>query len=373
MIAILSFISTCAAAWFLGQNELVRIIPGKLFPWVWLLPMLASVVIIMGVFEAFRRKCCNRMENELGQLKINHTDVPHLLSGFQHMQGKTGVSYAVRQYYMLRLYLRGIVRFAWQKEWRGCLAVDEECLEKVKADGGRHSEVAAAIIHNIRTTPNCTLREALQYGEAFLHEPQEHEVFQNVEAQIKKGTKPLQIIYAVAMGIGWGILLAKLTMGIQYNKSVGYLIGRCFIGLPFTLVMIGVLPMMMTKAIKDKLLVGEAQIANLLKRHQARISPELLAKADETLLTEQERHRILNAYFVDTMAFMGMALKLGEKTFLHHMVQTLREVQEETREKLRKAAVEERLKRISEVDSSSSSCGSCSSCGGCGGCGGCGD
>ncbi len=346
----------------LGMCEPLRKIQGTAYPFLWLLFLAVLLVVTYLVLAKRGERHRERLNTFIQELTITHTEIPHLIKPIYPMVNNG--------YYLLRLYLQGIIRFSSVQEMdedgsvmhKSQLTLDEARLETIKAQGGRHSTAAISMVRYIRDHAGCSISQVL--AAALLSSMEEDETHQKIAQMQEHAEQVTGIVLAAVLGLAWGLLLAKYNLGTMYHKNTGYLQFMLAVGVPAV------------PALWSWLLTGvhgedNTIIASAIRgKHYERpykISFDLIKKVNDTLPLELERNTILNSYFIDFNHLKALAIDTPEQTFMNSFAREYDKTLAAVEEAARKAA------EAARSDSSGcSSCGSCSSCGGCSGCGGCG-
>ena len=375
-MTIIVFLVTLAATGLLAQVEPLRAIQGEVFIVLWPVCSILLLGLALAILHEIVVQDTKAREQKIDKgITLNHTDMPHIFSAMHKSYGlkemENVIPGTVLYYYLLRLYLRGIVR--WDN---ANLYIDEARLEAVKAEGGRHSEVAAQMVKSIRRRVRCRFRcrisDAVEAGKNGSVEP--HEAVGDLRKGTKRSATMVKMVMAVLMGLVWGILAAKLCLGMTHGKPVGFLVIMILIGGPFSLVGVRCAVGM----IKPKAWIRDWSWADTaLRRSPHKISQEMMDHAAHTLPSEQERNILLNAFYVNPDGFIDLAYKTDGDGFLYQFAKEIKEANEKAqKEAERRRREAEQRRQNSQYDSgctSCTSCSSCSSCSSCGGCGGCGD
>ena len=359
-----AFFITFGVTGWLAACELLRKIPGTSYIFVWFVFLLTVLGIAFLCLCKVAERRTDALVERIGQMTITHTEIPHLI--------KPAYAFINSGYYLLRLYLQGIVRYSHkvEKDAEGeekvisVLNMDESRLSAIKEQGGRHSTAAINMVRYIRDHAGCSISQVL--AQTFTNQVDENEYRVEIAEAQKQSAAVTGLVLAVVLGLAWGLLLAKLRLGIANDKNVGFLVMLLFAG-------IIAVPLLWTWLMSEIHGDEDARIiAAIGHKHRERpwkISVDLIGKVNDTLPTELERNSILNAYYIDLYQLTKYAEQMSAYTFMYRFVTEYNLVLEACKEAARKAA------EAAAASSSSgcSSCGSCSSCGGCGGCGGCGD
>ena len=338
----------------MGQCEPLRRIKGTHFLFIWPLTAAAVVFIAVLALKQYERRQSERMQSWLQQYTITHTEIPHLLCARSlvspiHFSG----------YYLLRLYLRGIVtckvvteELNGQTLRTSHLYIDEQQLERVRLQGGRHSVAAGRMVDHIRRKT-----AFIRLDDPCADEEMIREINQRIEQAIFRAAMILYCAAAFVYGLG----LAKFVLGIRNGKNVMILLFLLFFGF------FALWALCHTQLDDFARRFPRDTVWNRFLSTPHRISPELIEKVNTALPVELERNRLLNAYFYDSWHVFSLAKDAPEDAFTRQFAIEYQLVMEEI-----KAAAEARARQAAS-DSGCTSCSSCSSCGGCGGCGGCGD
>ena len=369
MITLLIILASAAVfvAALMGTKEIMvcealRVIPGKWFPWIWLAAAAAALIITLMLLDFVTKRWNRGVLDRLREMTITHTELPHL---------QQYDMLVLNGYYLLRLYLQGIVKYQEVNVERGkkknWIALDEERLEAVKAQGGRHSVAAIEMVRCIRETPECSIEQIMKH--TFQQKPEKHEIHGKVERLKVIEQWLAALVLAAVMGCLWGILGAKLALANRYDKPVGHLYLMIMGGITLT-------PFLWWKFKKTFAETLEAEKSRIIaEKHQERphdVDERLINRIKDVLPSEIDRNRILNAFLFENTRLLGiMHAKKNRGTFMFRFAS-------EYYKGL--AAIEAYKRRMLKLKSGSagggsgcSSCGSCSSCSSCGGCGGCGD
>lgn len=343
--------------------EPLRKIKGTVFPFVWFVMLFVILVITYFILKRCADRHRGELKEKIMQMTITHTEIPHLLN-FEFSIVNTG-------YYLLRLYLQGIVKFACKSAQNidgetvaySCLEINEPRLETIKAQGGRHSTAAINMVRYIRDHIGCSISEVLGYKFTDNHDG--HEILQEIMKDVNRSEQVSGIAVAAVLGFSWGLLMAKLQLGIANHKNVGFLVMMITFGLIGAIILWA---FMMVKLHGEDNACIEGAIKTKHYERPNKINQDLINQVNTSIPTELERNCILNAYYTNPENMLIMAENSPEDTFMHMFAQEYDVVKKKMEEEARKAA-----EARENASSGCSSCSSCSSCGGCGGCGGCGD
>jgi len=358
-----------------GQSEPLRRIPGSGFILVLLFFtaffLLAAMIILTGVVEVQSKRLARRICDNT----ITHTEMPHLLKlenprKDKYLKDQKDVW--INGYYLLRLYLRGIVRYEYVQpeqpdgEEAGVvrLRIDEQKLENAKSQGGRHSVSAIKMVIFIRNNGNCSIKDILlgkfnTAVNAAMPESDGALLFAKEIKAYNAWNASIGCILAGVMGFAWGLGQAKLLLGISNDKPSGYL---AFVLLFGAIFLAGIWDNLVTSLLnRYEKNIHDAVRAEFSKAPHE-ITQLLVEKVNTTLPLDMERNQLLNAYLYESMTgddLFRYALNTPENTFMECLIREIRQMQNEL--------YASHLKALEAAKSSDSS--GCSSCGGCGGCG----
>lgn len=378
----LVFIFSLIISAVISYGEPLRKIQGPAFLVMWPLLTLVAYATVWMILHAIIQKRTEPILDLIDRENITHIDIPHLkkhvniqndFTEGQTLTSPLKTNILFSGYYLLRLYLLGIVQYSSKvvpqpsqnaeaaEERVSCLSIHEEKLESIRNEGGRHSAAAMNMIHYIRSHEGCSIQQLLT-AQHILPEDEETPLGQEISKE-KNHTKCLAcFVLAAVLGLAGGLIVAKLMLAHEYGKPAGYLaiMGFCC---PFVFLWAWCLA-------AENLLntfcnpVNDA-ILQKLSRCPHEIGEALISKVNCALPLQLERHNILNAYFYSLHKLLHLAETTEEHSLMRQFALEYRTCID--REEAR--IIEERKKKSSD----SSGCSSCSSCGGCGGCGGCGD
>lgn len=228
-VGVMAFVAMALVTGQLAMCEPLRKIQGSSFPMVWLfflLVLLGITILVMAKVAAKRR---DALKEKINNFIITHTEIPHLLK-FKFNCVNSG-------YYLLRLYLQGIVRFSCKREKNAegvvvdtsCLTLDEARLDAIKAQGGRHSLAAINMVRYIRVNQSCSISKVLSSG--FADDKDHYEIRAELQKETESGRMITGFVLAAVMGFAYGLLVAKYRLGIANYKNVGILSGMLFFAL----------------------------------------------------------------------------------------------------------------------------------------------
>lgn len=352
------------ATLLLGQCEPLRRIKGTHFLLLW--PLTAAAVMLIAVFmlNRYKRVQSEHMQSWLQQYTITHTEIPHLLCARSlvspiHFSG----------YYLLRLYLRGIVtckvvteELNGQTQRTSRLYIDEKQLEKMRLQGGRHSVAAGRMVDLIRRNPGCSITTIWKTAFIRMDDPcADEEMIREINRRVGQTIFRAAMLLQCAAAFAYGLGLAKFALGVRNEKNVMILLFLLFFGF------FALWAVCRTQLEDFARRFPQDTVWNRFLSTPHRISPELIEKVNTDLPVEMERNRLLNAYFYDAWHVLSLGKDAPEDSFTRQFAIEYQLVMEALR-----AEAEARAREAS-LDSGCTSCSSCSSCGGCGGCGGCGD
>ena len=307
MITFLKILASLAvfAGVLLGTKEVMicealRVIPGKWFPWIWLGFVAVALLITFLVLKlVVKIKEAGKLRS-IHEMTITHVDIPHLI------QYRSEI--VLKSYYLLRLFLQGIVKFRLlTNRQTSRITINEERLEEVKKQGGRSSESAIRMVRFIRMQSGCSITEILQkdFGIGYIV----HDLIASIRNMWEGLSWVVCIVFAAVMGIAWGILGAKMQLGMMHDKPIDILlaIGVCGVGVtPYLWYRLSNMVLEY-----DDQAVFSAIRENFRKRPHD-IDEKLLSAVDDMLPTEQERHRILTAYLINSDRVLEMVRKCAE-------------------------------------------------------------
>ena len=120
----------------LGMCEPLRKIQGTDYPLVWLVFLVVLLVVTYLILSKIAGRHREKMNAFIQELTITHTEIPHLIKPIYPIVNNG--------YYLLRLYLQGIVRYSSVQDQdedgnvmhKSHLVLNEGRLERIKAQGG---------------------------------------------------------------------------------------------------------------------------------------------------------------------------------------------------------------------------------------------